>query len=583
MEGNQVEFPISSSDGGSSAVFDGGGWALKNNASYSAYYPFSVWNYHKNNKRIQLDYSGQVQEGNGTFGHLSDYDFLASSMTAPVNSRVTFQMNRVGSILYIDIIVPTPSTLDSLVISCADPIFTEIAELDISGTDPAVNPIRMTDKLTLCFSNVTTTVANETVRAYMAVCPVDFSDKTVTATLHTTKGPYKATVESREVKQGKAAFLRFTEEFTPSVISFADPVVKQLCVENWDSDGDGELSFYEAAMVTDLGKAFAWKGKDKITSFNELQYFTGLTRLGNQCFYYEDLLNSIIIPEGITSIGRGCFDYCMSLSSISIPESVTLIEDGAFWGCSSLTSIIIPDSVVEIGERCFVGCNSLSSFSGKYSSPDGRLLIKDNKLLAIASYGLASIDIPEGVTSLGQSCFSNNNNLTSVTIPGSVSEIGEGCFSSSKLTEIIIPEGVTALPNSCFNCCYDLSSVTLPQSLTVIGEQCFTRCGMLESIVIPSNVSEIGYGAFFLCDNLTSVTLLSGSVISFFKNSNQYAIGIPEGEYGVFLDTNDCPIYVHNDLLAAYQGSSYWAPYVTRIQGIDINGDVVGPDDEIPD
>ena len=44
--GNQVEFPISAAQGTTSASFDGGGWALRNNASYAAYYPFSVWNYH---------------------------------------------------------------------------------------------------------------------------------------------------------------------------------------------------------------------------------------------------------------------------------------------------------------------------------------------------------------------------------------------------------------------------------------------------------------------------------------------------------------------------------------------------------
>ena len=65
-KGNQVEFPISAADGSTSASFDGGGWSLRNNASYAAYYPFSVWNYHRDNETILLDYSGQVQDGNGS-------------------------------------------------------------------------------------------------------------------------------------------------------------------------------------------------------------------------------------------------------------------------------------------------------------------------------------------------------------------------------------------------------------------------------------------------------------------------------------------------------------------------------------
>ena len=214
-KGNQVEFPITSTEGGTSAVFDGGGWALRNKSNYAAYYPFSVWNYHRNNKKILLDYLGQVQDGNGSFAHLSAYDYLASSRVAPENGVVCFEMSRLGAILYIDIVVPEPAVVNSLVISCDEKIFTEKADLDISGEDAAVTPKKMTNTLTLEFKNTATTMANETVRGYMAVYPVDFSDKTVYATLKTDAGQFGAAVQSRVVNKGKAAFLRFSDDFTP--------------------------------------------------------------------------------------------------------------------------------------------------------------------------------------------------------------------------------------------------------------------------------------------------------------------------------------------------------------------------------
>ena len=39
-------------------------------------------------------------------------------------------------------------------------------------------------------------------------------------------------------------------------ITFADANVKALCVTNWDTNKDGELSYEEAAAVTSLGKVF---------------------------------------------------------------------------------------------------------------------------------------------------------------------------------------------------------------------------------------------------------------------------------------------------------------------------------------
>ncbi len=67
-------------------------------------------------------------------------------------------------------------------------------------------------------------------------------------------------------------------------INFADANVKALCVANWDTDGDGELSTTEAAAVTSLGTVFNYK--KTITSFDELQYFTGLMSIGESAFQY---------------------------------------------------------------------------------------------------------------------------------------------------------------------------------------------------------------------------------------------------------------------------------------------------------
>lgn len=235
-KGNQVEFPITAAQGSTSATFDGGGWALKNDASYAAYYPFSVWDYHRNNETIMMDYTGQEQDGNGGFAHLSAYDFLASDKATPKNNAVTFQMVRQGSILYIDIVVPQPGEVKSLAISCTEAIFVEKAALDISGNTPVVTPTQMTDKLTLTFANITTTTANETVRAYMAVHPVDFSQKSVIATIAVGSRKYWAPVTSRAVEKGKAAFLRFSDVFND------ESVVANPTATITDFEFDGEVT-----------------------------------------------------------------------------------------------------------------------------------------------------------------------------------------------------------------------------------------------------------------------------------------------------------------------------------------------------
>ena len=41
-------------------------------------------------------------------------------------------------------------------------------------------------------------------------------------------------------------------------IDFSDPEVKRRCVmAGWDLDGDGEISYAEAALVKDIGSIFS--------------------------------------------------------------------------------------------------------------------------------------------------------------------------------------------------------------------------------------------------------------------------------------------------------------------------------------
>ena len=115
-------------------------------------------------------------------------------------------------------------------------------------------------------------------------------------------------------------------------IEFADSAVKALCVANWDRNGDGELSYSEAAAVTSLDDK-VFKENTEITSFDELQYFTGLTETG--WFVFQNCVNlvSVSLPANITEVGIDAFSGCTSLASIVIPDKVTLIHWRAFNDC----------------------------------------------------------------------------------------------------------------------------------------------------------------------------------------------------------------------------------------------------------
>ncbi len=234
-----------------------------------------------------------------------------------------------------------------------------------------------------------------------------------------------------------------------------------------------------------------------------------VTSIGGEAFMNCRGLTSLTIPDSVTNIGECAFygcksslydsatipgvklvdgwavDYLTSLSGHLDLSGIRGIGDCAFMLCTNLASVTIPDSVTSIAYGAFCGCS-----------------------------GLLSMTIPDSVTSIGNSAFGGCSGLTFVTIPDSVTNIEAGAFSDcSSLESVTIPDSVTSIGEAAFYGCSGLASVTIPGSVTVIEGAAFFDCSGLESVTIPGSVTSIGFEAFSGCIGLSSVTI-PGSVTS---------------------------------------------------------------------
>lgn len=234
------------------------------------------------------------------------------------------------------------------------------------------------------------------------------------------------------------------------IIQFADINVKTICVNKWDTDGDGELSKAEAAAVTSLGTAF--RQNKNIKYFEELQFFTSLSEIDSEAFY-----------------------QCYSLSSVVIPENVKYIFKKAFAGCWAMENIVLPIGVTSIGDYAFEGCAS------------------------------TEITLPEGLTSIGKYAFYNSR-LTDVTVPSTVTYIGSMAFCQSSLVTATIL-GKPSYLEGTFASCKQLEHVNIPESVTML-KATFRDCACLKSIYIPKSVTSITDGTtstFGGCYNLEEI------------------------------------------------------------------------------
>ncbi len=174
------------------------------------------------------------------------------------------------------------------------------------------------------------------------------------------------------------------------IIKFQDENAKFICTLHWDENEDGELSYKEAAAVTDIGMRFQGSS---IEIFTELRNFTGLKVIANNAFQDCADLLKVSLPEQVTAIGASAFNNCANLLKINIPNSVTSIGGYAFKGCASLESVTIGDGVTEIGISAFYRCTSLKSVYCKPITPPkgGTNMFSFNDLYRIIYVPLKSL------------------------------------------------------------------------------------------------------------------------------------------------------------------------------------------------
>lgn len=256
------------------------------------------------------------------------------------------------------------------------------------------------------------------------------------------------------------------------VIDFVDSNVKAICVANWDTNTDGELSFAEAAAVTSLGEVF--KEDTEITSFDELQYFTELRSINELEFY-----------------------NCSNLASVRIPGKVSTIKEGAFRNCSKLKKLVIEDSSQYLYcyhsyyynsdhiYSCFSDCPLETVYLGRdLQNRQSPYYVSRYLGFFYDKITLSSLEIGKKVTKIEDLMFSGCNGLTTVSIPNSVTSIGKQSFYY----------------------CRNLASVVIPNSVTYIGEYAFSGCGSLTSVV--SNIQEpFTFGSYAFGDKLDNCVL----------------------------------------------------------------------------
>ena len=216
----------------------------------------------------------------------------------------------------------------------------------------------------------------------------------------------------------------------------------------------------------------------------------------------------------------------------------------------TLLRVSIPNSVTIIRASAFSNCRALQSVS----IPNSVTGIGNN--VFNNCFALQSVSIPNGVTTIWDSTFNNCYSLQSVSIPNSVTSIGIGAFKGCyALQSISIPNSVTTIGDYMFSDCYSLQSIVIPNSVTGIGIYAFNNCYSLQSVSIPNSVTSIGNNAFSYCH---------ASEYDFSKFSKVPTLGASAFK-GIFSSTK---ILVPSALYDTWVAATNWVTYANYIVAV---------------
>ena len=285
----------------------------------------------------------------------------------------------------------------------------------------------------------------------------------------------------------------------------------------------GEEAF---KSCTNLGKKeneektniIEWLEKSKITSigancFENDIYLTGefsgtINNSNNKAISISGSIftnTSITRVSDITNIGN-------VIANNQYSGSTKFVKNG-----KEVTEVDIPTGVTSIGENAFAGCISIT----KIIIPNTVISISSGAFMNCTNLTTIEFTAGSNIEEISSSFCYNNKKLVSISLPGSIKSIGNYAFYNTGLKTFICPKNLTSITSASFQSS-TLEEITLNDGLKSLGYRCF-RETKLKKIVIPDSVDTMSGAVFEGCSSLESVTLGSGmhEIPSYFVTSSK--------------------------------------------------------------
>ena len=204
------------------------------------------------------------------------------------------------------------------------------------------------------------------------------------------------------------------------------------------------------------------------------------------------------------------------LEVVSIPSKIpvegteypVMAIAGRAFSSTPITSVEIADGLETIGQEAFSNCEQLS----RLSLPSTLITIESSAFNNCRR--LAGITIPASVKTIGSNALSGCYNLETIEVADgneAYESLGSNVIIERKTKTLLlgcknstIPDGVLAIGALAFNNC-QIEKIQFPETVKSIGDYAFASCRYLTEVILPEGLDSIAYGAFSNCELLETI------------------------------------------------------------------------------
>lgn len=196
----------------------------------------------------------------------------------------------------------------------------------------------------------------------------------------------------------------------------------------------------------------------------------------------NEYVRFIFIGKDVLDLKPHCFYYTKNLMAVIVdPENPNYVSvDGVLYSKDMSEIILHPmrnhqyRAAIGAGLVAPADDTTVQIFLEEFAEKYGDEITDDVEEYEKQFSKYAFYKIPDSVTKIADSCFSDCEALKYVDIPSSVKEIGNLAFFKCKGFETItIPDGVKSIGSDGFSYCEKVTYIYVPESVEFIGHHAF--------------------------------------------------------------------------------------------------------------